>query len=132
MCIRDRLYSENSIRNVQSNILIIDTIGHLKNIYKYSTISYVGGGMGSTGLHNILEACVHSVPVVIGKNYKKFKESIDLVNSKGVISVKNQFEFDYEIEKLISNIEYRTKKVNIIRKYFKFQTSATNTIIQYL
>ena len=126
------LYSENSLRNVQSNILIIDTIGHLKNIYKYSTISYVGGGMGSTGLHNILEACVHSVPVVIGKNYKKFKESIDLVNSKGVISVKNQFEFDYEIEKLISNIEYRTKKVNIIRKYFKFQTCATNTIIQYL
>ena len=126
------LYSQIGLRNAQSNILIVDTIGHLKNIYKYSTISYVGGGMGSTGLHNILEACVHSVPVVIGKNYKKFKESIDLVNSKGVISVKNQFEFDYEIEKLISNIEYRTKKVKIIRKYFKLQTSATNTIIQYL
>ncbi len=126
------LYSKNKIRNAQCNILIIDTIGHLKNIYKYSTISYVGGGMGNTGLHNILEACVHSVPVVIGKNYKKFKESADLVNSKGIISVKNQFEFDYEIEKLIDNIEYRAKKVNIIRKYLESQTSATNTIIKCL
>ena len=126
------LYSKNKIRNAQCNVLIIDTIGHLKNIYKYSTISYVGGGMGNTGLHNILEACVHSVPVVIGKKYKKFKESIDLVNSKGIVSVKNQFEFDYEIEKLIDNIEYRTKKVNIIRKYLESQTYATDNIIKYL
>ena len=50
--------------------------------------------MGNKGLHNILEASIFKIPVVIGKNYHKFKESVDLVNLGGVISVKNQEEFD--------------------------------------
>ena len=68
-----------SDEKIQSNILLVDTIGDLKRLYSYCKIAYIGGGMGNTGLHNILEACVFDIPVVIGKNYKKFLESIDLV-----------------------------------------------------
>jgi len=126
------IYSDISINNVHGNILILDTIGQLKNIYKYSDVSYVGGGMGKTGLHNILEACIFEIPVVIGKNYQKFKESIELVNLGAVISIKNQLEFDSEFDKLIKNEEYRFNKINKTKKYFKGKTGATNRIIKNL
>ena len=116
----------------KSNILILNTIGDLKKLYSYSEISYVGGGMGKTGLHNILEACVFENPVIIGKNYKKFNESIELVNLHGIISVKNQNEFDEAFNKLLENEDFRINKTNIIKNYFKGKTGATNQIIKNL
>ena len=34
--------------------------------------------MGKKGLHNILETVIFSVPIIIGKNFSKFKEAFDL------------------------------------------------------
>jgi 3-deoxy-D-manno-octulosonic-acid transferase len=41
------------------NTLIIDNIGMLSRLYKYATITYVGGGFGEDGVHNVLEAAVY-------------------------------------------------------------------------
>ena len=60
---------------------IIDSIGLLSSIYKYGTLSYIGGGFG-TGIHNILESAAFDVPVVFGPNYQKFNEAKELINSK--------------------------------------------------
>ena len=51
-------------------VLIVDKIGLLTKIYSYASITYVGGGMGKKGLHNILEPTIFSIPVVIGKIMK--------------------------------------------------------------
>jgi len=121
------IYSKSNFNN---NIIIINTIGDLKKLYSYAEIAYVGGGMGNTGLHNILEACVFEIPVLIGKNYTKFKESIDLVNLGGVISVKNQNEFNNQFKKLIDDKNYRTQISNKTINYFKGKTGATKKILK--
>ena len=72
---------------------IVDTIGILK-IYAYADISYVGGGMGNSGLHNIFEPATFGSPIIIEKNYKNFPEAISLINLKGVYAVKNKKEFE--------------------------------------
>ena len=43
--------------------------------------------MGDSGLHNILEAAVFAIPVIIGKNYIGFAEAEKLVKLGGVKSV---------------------------------------------
>ena len=86
--------------------------------------------MGNTGLHNILEACVFDIPVVIGKNYKKFIESVDLVRKGGVISIKNQIEFNNQFDKLITDGNYSQKLTKIISKYLKIRTGASDRIIK--
>ena len=45
--------------------LIVDTYGMLSSIYRYGNIAYVGGGFG-VGIHNVPEAAVYGVPVIIG------------------------------------------------------------------
>ena len=66
------------------------------------------------------------------ENYKKFNESIELVNLHGIISVKNQNEFDEAFNKLLENEDFRINKTNIIKNYFKGKTGATNQIIKNL
>jgi len=126
------IYSDISNNNVHSNILILNTIGDLKNVYRYSDISYIGGGMGSSGLHNILEACIYNKPVIIGKNYSGFIEAEQLVESGGVASVKDYNEFKLEIEKLIYDKKNIIDKANIISNYIKTKTGALSVIQKQL
>ena len=41
------------------NTIIIDNVGMLSRLYKYATISFIGGGFGKEGVHNVLEAAVY-------------------------------------------------------------------------
>ena len=61
------------------SVLIVDTVGLLTKIYSYANVAYVGGAMGKTGLHNILEPITFGVPVVIGQNFQKFPEAKTLL-----------------------------------------------------
>ena len=126
------IYSDISNNNIHGNILILNTIGDLKNVYRYSEISYIGGGMGSSGLHNILEACIYNKPVIIGKNYSGFIEAEQLVESGGVASVKDYNEFKLEIEKLIYDKKNIIDKANIISNYIKTKTGALSVIQKQL
>ncbi|MEG2071311.1 MAG: 3-deoxy-D-manno-octulosonic acid transferase, partial [Bacteroidales bacterium] len=80
-------YSEITDQDLSSyQILIIDTIGLLSKLYKYSYLSYIGGAF-ETGLHNILEAAVFGVPLFFGPHYAKFNEAVSLVNLQGAFSI---------------------------------------------
>ena len=101
----------------KKNILIIDSIGILKYLYRYADIAYVGGGMGNKGLHNILEPAIFSVPILIGKNFQGFSEAEDLTSLGGVISVNNSNEFYKCFIKLYDSEELRNKSGKANSKY---------------
>ena len=124
-------YSSEEIHS-EIKILIIDTIGDLKKLYSYADFSYVGGGMGTKGLHNILEACVFMSPVIIGKNYNKFVEAVDLVDLNGVNSISDYVEFKKIIDNLIESNDLRKEKKQIIEKYINANKGATNKILKNL
>ncbi len=85
-----------------SRVLIIDTIGLLKKLYRYGRICYVGGGF-KTGLHNTLEAAVYGTPVFFGPEYQKFNEAVALVNRHGAFSISNA-------DELLQKIHYFDEK----------------------
>ena len=76
-----RQFRKDNVDLLNSNVFIIDTIGILTKIYSYADIAYVGGGFGNPGVHNILEPATFGVPIVIGPNYAKFNEAIELVQN---------------------------------------------------
>jgi 3-deoxy-D-manno-octulosonic-acid transferase len=126
------LYSAKADKNLSEyTVFIIDTIGLLTRIYASADIAYVGGGL-KTGLHNILEPATFGIPVVIGNNYDKFKEAVDLVDLKGCISICNQEEFSSIFMKLKLDEDYRKSTGKINQKYIQQNLGATKIIINYL
>tara|TARA_B100000686_G_scaffold325070_1_gene381374 strand:+ start:7652 stop:8899 length:1248 start_codon:yes stop_codon:yes gene_type:complete len=114
-------------KDKSKKILIIDRIGFLKYAYSYAKWAYIGGGMGRKGLHNILEAAVFGLPIIIGKNYQKFPEAVDLVKEGGCFSVKNSAEFETVI-KYISKEKNYTKIKTLNYEYIKKRDGATQKI----
>jgi len=102
------LFTKKEGQNLQDyDVFILDTIGVLSKAYSYANIAYVGGAMGTTGLHNILEPAVFGVPIIIGKNYSKFPEAYDMIANGGVLSVANKAQLSSNLNLLITDKEYR-------------------------
>ena len=116
----------------QYDVFILDTIGLLSKAYSYADIAYVGGAMGNTGLHNILEPAVFGIPIIIGKNYQKFPEAFDMIKNKGVKSVSNITELGTELNSLINDPESRLTTGNQNADFIKKNKGAVIQIMQYL
>ncbi|MEQ6124939.1 glycosyltransferase N-terminal domain-containing protein [Pseudotenacibaculum sp. MALMAid0570] len=112
-------------------VFIIDTIGLLTKIYSYADVAYVGGAF-KTGLHNILEPATFGIPVVIGPEYDKFNEAVDLVRLKGCISVSNQQEFSEVFDQLKEDTNFRKNTGKINQKYIQDNKGATKEIMNYI
>ena len=120
----------------QKKILIVDSIGQLKYMYRYACFAYVGGGFYQNSLHNILEPAVFSSPVIIGSLYDGFKEAEDMVDLGGVISVKNSIEFSKIFRDLCANNEKQKRlgKINLdyINENEKNNRKVINSLIENL
>ncbi|CDF78001.1 alpha-3-deoxy-D-manno-octulosonic-acid (KDO) transferase (GT30) [Formosa agariphila KMM 3901] len=127
------LFSEKESKDLsQAQVFIIDTIGILTKIYNYADIAYVGGALGTTGLHNTLEPAVFGIPILIGNTYDKFPEAIDMIANQGMFSIKNQSELNEISTKLINNSEFRTKTGAKNAYYINDNEGAIGLITQYL
>uniref|UniRef100_UPI00404A5509 3-deoxy-D-manno-octulosonic acid transferase n=2 Tax=Gelidibacter sp. TaxID=2018083 RepID=UPI00404A5509 len=130
LVVKTVLYSEMDGKSLSEySVFVIDTIGLLSKIYSYADISYVGGAMGTTGLHNILEPAVFGVPIIIGKEYSKFPEAFDMIENGGLISIKN---YD-ELQSTLNNIiDHPTERKRLGTANAQFITQNKGAVIQIL
>jgi len=116
---------------LRSNCLIIDNIGMLSRLYRYATITYIGGGFNK-GIHNTLEAAVYGKPVLFGPKHEKFREATRLIGSGGGISVNSSTELSSQLKKFLNN----KNELDLISKqsfdFVKENKGATGMIIDYI
>ena len=125
-------FSKAELLNVADfQVLIIDNIGILSSVYKYGKIAYIGGGFG-TGIHNILEAAVYGMPVVFGKNYKKFNEAKEMIALKTAFSISNSEEFNRTLNIFLSDENFMDRTAEKARDYVYQNKGATNKILNYV
>lgn len=125
------LFSEKEGKNLaEYDVTIIDTIGILTKIYSYADVAYVGGGFGTSGLHNILEPAAFGVPIIIGPNHQKFPEAVALVNMGGCIAVKNKEEMNDALSSLVYNDDFRWEKGHIAGTFVNMNRGAVNIILK--
>lgn len=127
------LYSEMATKEHfdDYNVLIIDNIGMLSRLYRYATITYVGGGFGK-GIHNTLEAAVYGKPVIFGPVYNKFQEAKDLVDTGGAFSINKAVDCARIVQDLISNEKDWVKACQESRAYVYAQQGATQKIMDFI
>ena len=127
------LFSEKEHKKLNDySVFIIDTIGLLTKIYSYANIAYIGGAMGSTGLHNILEPAVFGIPVIIGKNHDKFPEAQDMIEKAGVLSISNENQLAKILNNLIHSSEKRNRLGAANKNFIKNNKGAVIQITDYI
>lgn len=126
------LYSEKGEKELKDfDVLIIDNIGMLGRIYTYADMAFVGGAVGKTGLHNILEPAAFGIPIVTGTHLEKFPEAVALQKQKGLITVSSKSEFSEIFFKLIKESDFRARTGKNSRYFIERNAGATEEIIFY-
>ena len=113
---------------VESTVLILDTIGQLSAAYGYATIAYVGGGF--TGkLHNILEPGAFGVPVLFGPKYDRFPEASMFLDAGAALSIDSDESFLKAIETLLQE---HTERSGNVQRVFAANVGAAEKVLAAL
>lgn len=92
----------------QGEVLLVDTIGEMMNLYALSDIAFVGGSLVPTGGHNLLEPASAGVASVFGPHMTNFREITELALQYGAgIQVDTPEELTVTVRALIASFELR-------------------------
>lgn len=115
---------------LNTQVLIIDSIGKLSSIYQYGQIAYIGGGFG-VGIHNTLEAAAFGLPVLFGPNYSRFREAVDLIRIGAAFSIKDASDLKIKM-KFLTEGEERENSGKKALDYVKNHTGATEKFLNFI
>lgn len=116
-------------RVADADCLIIDCYGLLSSVYRYGEVAYVGGGFG-VGIHNVPEAAVYGVPVLIGPNNEKFREAQDLLREGGCLEVADADAYGQVMDRLLSDEAFLRERGRIAGQYIAKNAGATDLIFR--
>ncbi len=118
---------ESDLRNTQ--VLILDTMGHLSSIYSYGKWAYIGGGFG-VGIHNTLEAATFGLPMAFGPNYLKFKEACEMIELGACRSISNLEQAQQWFDSMRHDEELYQKAHKITKEYIATNQGASKIITE--
>jgi 3-deoxy-D-manno-octulosonic-acid transferase len=113
------------------NLIIVNVIGKLAQLYSIAYISYVGGGF-RTGLHNILEPVIFNVPVFFANEFKNSDEDELLLKSGCGFVITGKKNFYKQVYPLFRSIEYRNEVAGKCSKVFEHTLGTAEKIVNNL
>jgi 3-deoxy-D-manno-octulosonic-acid transferase len=79
----------------RADVVVLDSIGELAQIYQLATAVFVGGSLADHGGHNILEPAVFGKPIVFGPHMQNFREIADaFISNDAAVQVQSERELD--------------------------------------
>lgn len=103
-------YRSEQNRTQTQDLLILDTMGELPDVYAFADIAFVGGSLVKEGGHNPIEPAVAGIPVLFGPHMEDFAEvSRDLLQTGGAALVNNQSALQQTLESLLLSDSQREK-----------------------
>jgi 3-deoxy-D-manno-octulosonic-acid transferase len=64
-------------------VVVVDRVGVLADLYAIAAVAYVGGGFHDAGLHSVVEPAALGVPVIFGPRHGNAREADELAGKGG-------------------------------------------------
>ncbi len=84
----------------KSNIVLVDSMGVLRDLYAVADLAYVGGSLIKRGGHNLMEPAAFAKPVIAGPHNFNFRYEVMALNRENAIKIVNG---PTELQALIEN-----------------------------
>jgi len=120
--------TSNTIDVDSIDILIVDRIGFLADLYRFSSLAFVGGSFVGK-VHSVMEPLCAGNPVIVGPYYANNPEAIHFQQLKTVLSVQNTQELTAAVSQIHSQ---KNELKKIIENDIPQFTGGTKTLIDSL
>lgn len=92
-----------------TDVIVVDRVGVLADLYAIADVAYVGGGFHDAGLHSVVEPAAHGVPVLFGPRHDASRDAGLLLAADGGWSVDGAGAFGTRVAALATDSETRTR-----------------------
>ena len=83
------------------DVVVLDTLGELAQLYQVATMVFVGGSLVDYGGHNILEPAIFGKPVVFGPHMQNFKEIAEtFLSNDAAVRVESERDLEHALVQL--------------------------------
>jgi 3-deoxy-D-manno-octulosonic-acid transferase len=124
--------TQHSGLSTQDFVLLVDTVGVLKDMYKAADVAFVGGSLIPHGGQNVMEPCGLGVAVVHGPHMHNFNDAMEILNAcKGSVEVSRE-SLAAEIEKLLRDPAAAKAMATRAREGFIAKQGATKRAVEYI
>ncbi|HEX6600202.1 MAG TPA: glycosyltransferase N-terminal domain-containing protein [Gemmatimonadaceae bacterium] len=70
-----------------ADVIIVDRVGILGDLYALADVAFVGGGFHAAGLHSVLEPAAFGAPVLFGPRHHASRDAMLLLDADGALDV---------------------------------------------
>ena len=126
-----RSSGKNSMLDI--DVLILDTLGELGQMYSFADIAFIGGSFNKTGGHNPLEAIVFNKPVLSGPSIHNFKDIYEIIKKANAgFIVQDKDEFFNTTNKLLTDKLFYDNTVANCSDVFNKQQGALEFVLNLI
>lgn len=86
-----------------ADVVIVDRVGVLGELYALADVAFVGGGFHAAGLHSVLEPAAYGVPVIFGPRSQTSRDARLLIAAHGARAVADPREISGVLRKWIED-----------------------------
>jgi 3-deoxy-D-manno-octulosonic-acid transferase len=103
---QETAYRAENIQTInEADIILLDTIGELSELFSKGDIAFIGGSLLSYGGHNILEPAYWGKPILFGPHMDNFPFAEDFIKEGAALMVKDSRDIAEAVENLLHNTE---------------------------
>ena len=82
----------------EADVVIVDRIGVLGDLYALADVAFVGGGFHAAGLHSVLEPAAFGTPVVFGPRHAGSRDAGLLLSARAAATVQDTTSLEAALE----------------------------------
>jgi 3-deoxy-D-manno-octulosonic-acid transferase len=97
-----------------SDVIIVDRVGVLADLYAVATVAYVGGGFHDAGLHSLVEPAVFRVPLLVGPRHIRSRDAALMLATGGAMSADNAPQLTRALVRLMTDERERADRAEAI------------------
>lgn len=98
-------------------VVVVDRVGVLADLYAIGELAYVGGGFHSAGLHSVVEPAALGVPVLFGPRHGNAREANELAWAGGGSIIRDARELSEALVSLARNVDARSEAGALARRF---------------
>lgn len=111
------------------DVVVLDTTGELRALYKRATLAFVGKSLRGHGGQNFLEAAHVGLPIIVGPNMQNFAVATrDFLQQDAIVQVSDEFDLADALRALVESEPARKALGERTRATFQAKLDAKSTL----
>ncbi len=130
---RAPVIKELAARRGLKDVMVVDTIGHLRSLYAKASLVFVGKSLCVGGGQNIIEPAFYGKAIVIGPKVENFKDIVACFKEgNAIVQVEDAHAFEVAVRALCADASKREILGTAARRVIAANQGATKRILERL